>query len=153
MFHILRNHQTPPKRLHRFIFPSAIWKFWELHIHITLTVRVVQSLSHVWLFVTPWTAAHQASLFFIISWNLPKFMSIASVVPSNHLIFWYPLLLLPSIIPSIRNFPMSQLFASDNQNTGVSDSASVLPMKIQVWFPLGLTGLISLQSGRLSSLL
>ena len=55
--------------------------------------------------VTPWTAARQASLSLTISRSLPKFMSIASVIPSSHLILWYPLLLLPSIFPSIRNFP------------------------------------------------
>ena len=64
----------------------------------------VQSLSHVQLFVTPWTAAHQASLSITNSWNPPKPMSIESVIPSNHLIFCYPLLLLPSIFPSIRVF-------------------------------------------------
>ena len=67
------------------------------------TVVVVQSLSHVRLFVTPWTAARQASLSLTISQSLLKFMSIASVMPSNHLILWCPLLL-PSIFPSIRDF-------------------------------------------------
>ena len=67
-------------------------------------VAVVQSLSHVWLFVTPWTAACQASLSFTISWSLLKFMSIESVTPSNHLILCHSLLLLPSILPSIRVF-------------------------------------------------
>ena len=62
---------------------------------------VVQSLSHVWLFATPWTAACQASLS-CISWSLLKLMSIESVMPSNHLILCRPLLLLPSIFPSIR---------------------------------------------------
>ena len=65
---------------------------------------------------------------------------------SNHLILCCPLLLLPSIFPSIRGFPMSQFFASGRQSIGVSASASVLPINIQDWFPLGLTGLISLQS-------
>ena len=65
---------------------------------------VVQSLSRVQLFVTPWTAAHQAPLSFTISWSLLKFMSIESVMLSNHLIFCLPLLLLPSIFPSIRVF-------------------------------------------------
>ena len=63
---------------------------------------VVQSLSQVWLFVTPWTAACQASLSFTISQSSPKLMSIESVMPSNHLILCRPLLLLPSIFPSIR---------------------------------------------------
>ena len=64
----------------------------------------VQSLSHVWLFVTPWTAACQASLSSTISWSLLKFMSIESVMLSNHLFFCQPLLLLPSVFPSIRVF-------------------------------------------------
>ena len=65
---------------------------------------VVQSPSCVWLFVTPWTAAHQASLSLTISWSLPKFMSIVSVMQSSHLILWHPLLLLPSIFPRIWDF-------------------------------------------------
>ena len=64
----------------------------------------VQSLSHVWLFVTPWTAARQASLSFTISQNLLKLMSIESVIPSIHLILYHPLLLLPSVFPSISVF-------------------------------------------------
>ena len=64
----------------------------------------VQSLSHLQLFVTPWTAAHQASLSITNSQSLPKLMSIESVMPSNHLILCRPLLLLPSIFPSIRVF-------------------------------------------------
>ena len=67
-------------------------------------VVVVQLLSHVQLFATPWTAAHQAPLSFTISWSLLRFMSIESVMPSNHLILCHPLLLLPSIFPSIRVF-------------------------------------------------
>ena len=64
----------------------------------------IQSLSHVWLFATPWIAAHQASLSITNSWTSPKPMTIESVIPSNHLILCYPLLLLPSIFPSIRVF-------------------------------------------------
>ena len=66
--------------------------------------RVVQLLSHVQLFVTPWTVALQASLSFTISWSLLKLMSIESMVPSNHLILFHPLLLLPSVFPSIKVF-------------------------------------------------
>ena len=65
---------------------------------------VVQSLSHVWLLGTPWTAARQASLSFTISRSLLKVTSIESVMPSNHLILCHSLLLLPSIFPSIRVF-------------------------------------------------
>ena len=65
---------------------------------------VVQLLSCVCLFVTPWTAARQASLSFAISWSLLQFMSIESVMPSNHLILCHPLFLLSSVFPSIRVF-------------------------------------------------
>ena len=64
----------------------------------------VHSLSHVWLFATPWTAARQASLFITNSWSPPKPRPIESVMLSSHLIFCRPLLLLPSIFPSIRVF-------------------------------------------------
>ena len=73
-------------------------------------------------------------------------MSIELVMLSNHLILCRPLLLLPSIVPSIRSFPVSQLFTSGGQSIGASASASVLPMSIQGRFPLGLTSLIFLQS-------
>ena len=76
-------------------------------------------------------------------------MSIELVRPSNHLILCHPLLLLPSIFPSIRVFSKSKLFASGGQSTGVSASASVLPMNTQDW-SLGWTGWISLQSKGLS---
>ena len=91
----------------------------------------VQLLSCVQLFATPWPAACQTSLSITNSLSLPKLMSIESVMPSNHLILCCLLLLLPSIFPSIRVFPMSQLFASGGQSVGVSASASVLPVNIQ----------------------
>ena len=69
-----------------------------------VSVSSVQSLSHVRLFVTPWTAAHQASLSITNSQSLLKLMSIESVMPSNHLILCHPLLIPPSILPSIRVF-------------------------------------------------
>ena len=72
---------------------------------ICLVFSSVQSFSHVRLFVTSWTAAHQVSLSITNSWSLPKLMSIESVMPSNHLILCCSLLLLPSIFPSIRDFP------------------------------------------------
>ena len=71
---------------------------------ISLWSSSVQLLSRVWLFVTPWMAACQASLSITNSWSLPKPMSIESMMPSNHLILCCPLLLLPSILPSIRVF-------------------------------------------------
>ena len=110
---------------------------------------VVQSLNHVWLFVTPWTAAHQASLSITNSQSLLKLMSIESVMPSNH----FSSSVLPfsfclQSFPSSGSFPMSWLFPSGGQSIGAS--ASVLPMNIQSRFTLGLTGLISLMSKGLS---
>ena len=87
----------------------------------------VQSFSHAQLFATPWMAARQASLFT----QLPEFtqlMSIELVMPSSHLILCCPCLFLPPISPSIRVFPMSQLFTWGGQSTGVSALASVLQM-------------------------
>ena len=102
---------------------------------------VVQLLSHVPLFATAWTAACQTSLSFTSSLSLFKLVSIESVMPSNHLILCC---LLPSIFPSIRrSFPMSWLFSSGGQSIGALASAP--PVNIQDWFPLGLTGLLSLQ--------
>ena len=94
----------------------------------------VQSRSHVQLFATPWTAAQQASLSITNSWSFLKLMSIKSVMPSKHLILCRLLLLLPSILPSIRVFS-KKFFESGGQSIGVSASASVLPMNIQDLFP------------------
>ena len=102
-----------------------------------------QSLSCVWLFVTPWTAACQVSLSITNSRSLLKLTSIESVMPSNHLVPFSSHL---QPFPASGSFPMSQFFASGGQSIGVSASASVLPMNIQDWFPLGWTGWISLQS-------
>ena len=83
-------------------------------------VIVIQLLSRVWLFTTPWTAARQASLSITNSQILLQLVSIASVMPSNHLILWGPLLLLPSIFPSIMSFfffpSECQLFSSSGQS-------------------------------------
>ena len=112
---------------------------------------VVQSLSLVRLFVTPWTAACQASLSITISQSLLKLMPIESLMPSNHLIFCHPLLLLPSIFPSIRVFSSESVLPIRwPKYWGFSFSPS---NEYQDWFPLGLTGLISLLSKGLSSLL
>ena len=82
--------------------------------------------------------------------TLLKLMPIELVMPSNHLVLCHPLLLLPSIFPSIRVFSNESTLAWGGQSIGVSASASVLPMNIQDWFPFRLTGLISLQSKGLS---
>ena len=89
--------------------------------------------------------AHQASLSFTISQSLLTFMSIELMMLSDHL-----LLFCLQSFPASGSFLRSQFFASCGQSTGASASASVLPMNIQGWFPLGLTGLISLQSKGLS---
>jgi len=124
--------------------------------YLTLDRHVVPIFLKLLLFsvtqscLTPWTAARQASLSFTNSYSLVKFMSIELVMPSNHLILYDDLLLLlPLILPSIR------LFSNDSVlhirwSTGASALASVLPMNIQGWFPLGLIGWISLQSRGLS---
>ena len=109
---------------------------------------VAQSLSRVQLFATPWTAARQVSLSFSISWSLLKLMSIESVMPSNHLILCCPLLLLPSVFPSIKVFSNESGLCISDQS--IRSSVSVLSVNIQGWFPLGLTGLTSLQSKGLS---
>ena len=114
-----------------------------------LSLSSVPLLSHVQLFVTPWAAAHQASLSITnpgarsnlcpsSCWCHPTISS--SVVPSSCL----------QSLPASESFLMSQLFAWGGQSIGVSASASVLPMNIQDWFPLGLTGLIPLQFEGLS---
>ena len=114
---------------------------------------VVQDPDHVRLFLTPWTIAWQASLSLITSQSLPKFMSIESVMPSNHFIFCCPLFFLRQSFPASGSFPMSCLFESSGQSIGASASASVLSVSIQDLFPLRLTGLISLLSKGLPSLL
>ena len=116
-----------------------------LHIH-----SLFQLFSHVWLFVTPWTTGHQASLSITNSQSLLKLMSIELVMSSKLLTLCVPLLLLLSIFLSIRVFSNESFFAADGQSIGASASASLLPMNIQHLFPLGLTGLISLQSRGLS---
>ena len=102
----------------------------------------VQSLSHVWLFVIPWTAARQASLSITNSRSLLTLMSTESVMPSNELILCHPLLLLPSIFPRIRVFSNESVLHIRWPSTGVSASASVLPTNIQGWFPSELNWLV-----------
>ena len=106
---------------------------------------VLHSLSHVQLFVTPWTIAHQASLSFTISQSLLKLMSIESMMPTISSSVT-PLSSCLQSFPASESFPVSWLLTSVGQSIGASASASVLPMNIQGWFPLGLTGVISLLS-------
>ena len=108
-----------------------------------------QSISCVWLFATPWTSAHQASLSITNSWSWPKSVSFESLMPSTISSSVVPFSHLQSF-PASGSFQMSQLFTSGGQSIAVSASASVLPINIQDWFPLGWTGWISLQSKGLS---
>ena len=124
---------------------------WKIFVDNTLKkFSSVQLLSRVQLLVTPWTAAHQASLSITSSQSSLKLISIESVMPSNNLIFCYPLLLSPSIFPSIRVFSNESALHIRWPQIGVSVSTSVLPMNIQDWFPSGFTGWISLQYKGLS---
>ena len=122
----------------------------KLHSLWPFTIVQFSSLSHVRLLATPWITTRQASLSLSNSWSLPKPMSIELVMPSNHLILCCPLLLLPSIFPSIRVFSNESALHIRWPNIGVSASTSVLPMNTQDWFPLGWIGWISLQSKGLS---
>ena len=114
----------------------------------------VQSLSHLWLFVTPWATVCQASLSITNSQSSPKLMCIESVMmPSSHLILCRPLLLLPPIPPSIRVFSNESTLRMRWPKYW-SFSFSISPSnEHQGWSPLGWTGWISLQSEELSSLL
>ena len=90
-------------------------KIWEKKKKTKQTRKLaIQLLSCVWLFATPWIAAHQASLSFTNSWSLLRLVSIELVMPSNHLILCRPLLLLPSIFPSIRVFSIESLMPSNH---------------------------------------
>ena len=118
-------------------------------ISITHVVFVVLLLSHVWLFAAPWTAARQVSLSFTISQSLLKLMSVESVMPSNSLIVCHPLLL-PSIFPSIGVFSNESALCFRWPKYW-SFSFSINPSnEYSGLISLGLTGLISLQSKRLS---
>ena len=104
-------------------------------------VVIVQSLCHVQLFATPWTAARQASLSFTISWSLLKLMSVESVIPLNHLIFCRPLLLLPSVFPSVRSFSNESALCIRwpkyrNFSFSISPSSSGLSSLRIDWFDL-----------------
>ena len=110
----------------------------------SFSICSVQSLSRVWLFVTPWNAERQASLSITNSQSLLKFMSIqwwchptisSSLIPFSSCL---------QSFPASGSFPMSPFFTSDSQSIGASASASVLSTNIQDWFPLGWSGLISL---------
>ena len=113
-------------------------------------ISLVHLLSLTRLFETPWTTARQASLSITHSWSLPRLMSIELVMPSSHLILCHPLLLLPSIFPSIKVFSNESALCINTSKYWISASISVLSMNTQDWSPLGWIGWISLQSKGLS---
>ena len=123
-----------------------------LHFQFCYSIQELLPCSHSVMSnsETPWTTASQSSLSFTISQSLLKLMSIESMKPSNHLILCHPLLLLTSIFLRIRDFSNELPLCLSWPKYGTPTSASVLPKKIQDLFPLGLTGLISLQSMGLS---
>ena len=112
---------------------------------------VLQPLSHVWLFVTPWTVAHQAFLSLTISHSLPDTVSFESLMLSKHVILSHLLLLLLSTFFNV--FFNETALCLRWTNIGALFSASVLSMSLQYWFLLGVTVLISLQSKWLSQVL
>ena len=118
--------------------------------YIALFNVVFQSVSYVQLFVAPWTAAHQAPLFFAISWSFSDSYTLSQwwslIISSSAAPFTFCL----QSFPASGSFPMSWLLATGGQSIGASVSASLFPMNIQGWFPLGLTGLIFLQFKGLS---
>ena len=117
-------------------------------IRISVSQKV-SSVTELCLFATPWITASQASLSITNSQSSLKLMSIESVMPSSHLILCCPFSC-PYSFPTSGTFPVCLLFASSGQSIGASTLASDLPMNIQGWSPLGLTGLISLLSKGLS---
>ena len=129
----------------------TFWKFALCHFAFTKYLQFSSVAQSCPLFVTPWTAARQASLSITNSWSLPKLMSVELVMSSNPLILCCPLLL-PSIFPSIRIF--SKWLSSSRQvaqwGVGFSASTSVLPVNTQDSSPLGWTDWISLKSKGLS---
>ena len=106
-------------------------------------ISSVQLLSRVQLFATSWTAAHQASLSITNSWSSPKSMPIELVMPSNHLILCRPLLLLPSVFPSIRFFSNQPALRIRWPKYWSFSFNISLPVNTQDWSPLGWTGWIS----------
>ena len=133
----------------RFFTPSTTWEAQDVDTKIKNSISSVQSLSHVRLFVTPWMAAHLASLSIINSWvssnSCPSSWWCHPTISSSV----FPFFCLQSF-PASGSYPMSQLLTWGSKSFRILASTSVLPMNTQDWFPLGLTGMISLQSRGLS---
>jgi len=133
-----------------FLYILANISYFHVFLIITILQVVVQSLSLVWLFVTPWTAAHQASL------SITNSQSLLNSCPSSRWChptissFVVPFSFCLQSFPASGSFPITQLFLSGGQSIGASASGSVFPVNIKDWFPLRLTGLLSLLSKGLS---
>ena len=142
--------KNPNNLIKKWVEFAAIWMSLEIIVLNEVRQRKtngvnlfssVQLLSRVQLFAAPQTAARQASLSITNSQSLLKLMSITPVMPSNNLILCRPFLLPLTIFPASESFPMSQ-FAWGGPSVAASASASVLPVNIQDWFPIGRTGWI-----------
>ena len=140
------------------------WRHWCWQIpfwsHLSRILVVVQSLSHIWLFVISWTAAFQAPLSSTVSWSLLKFMSIESVMPSNHLFLWCPRLFLTSAFPSISVFSNEsalrirrpKYWSFSFSNSSSNEYSGLISLRID-WFDLAVqvpkTRLVSTSPGSL----
>ena len=150
VLHFIFFHLTYHRSLHistwrcRIEQQKSIYMLEPLHTHQkwnrVSSYAVVQLQNRVWRFATPWTAACQAPLSSTVPWSLLRFMSVESVMLSNHFILCCSVFLLPSIVSSIKVFS----YESESGGQSIGASASVLPTNIQDWFPLGLTSLILL---------
>ena len=122
-------------RVYLYIFPPGLCSIVAIGFTFVLTSVHFSSVTQSCLtFATPWTAVCQASLSFTISWSLFKLMSIESVMPANHFLLCCSLLLLPSILPSIRVFSNGLASRIRWPSIGASASVSILPMNIQIDF-------------------
>ena len=129
---------------------TTFYSFTAYGKYMKAFISSVQSFSHVQLFATPWITARQASLSITNSQSSLKLTFIKSVMPSSHLILCRPLLLLPPIPPSIRDFSNESTLRMRWPKNWISALASFLPKNTQDWSPLEWTGWISLQSKGLS---
>jgi len=140
LFHSFYAWVNVPLYMCIIISSSSILHWWIVRLLPCPQFSSVQSLSCVQLFATPWTATYQTSMCITNSWSLHKLMFIELVMTSNHFILCHPLLLLPSIFPSIRVFSNESLLCIRWPKYRSFSFSVILPINIQDWFSLGLTG-------------
>ena len=155
LFKRIKQKYAPANRKQEYIKHYQFGTLFSILVFNTRKTSVqfssVQSLSRIRFFATPWITARQASLSIIISRSPPKPMSIESVMLSKHLILCHPFSFYLQSFPTSGSFPMSPLFVSCGQSIEASASGSLSPSsEYQGWFPLGLTGFVSLLSKGLS---